>query len=538
MNPVPDFIVVGSGNTGAMAAQTLLEGGATVTMLDVGRTGARYASMVPDLDFVTLRATDHEQHRYILGDQYEGIPSLSVSTGSQLTPPRMHVLELVNRFLPVESDSFRPLESLAYGGLGNAWGAGACVYSDAELRQAGLDGKAMRNAYQVIADRIGVAGAADDAQRYTSANLTGIDPAPELDATCRRLYAKYRARRAALNADGMFMGRTALAVITRDRDQRKGYRYRDLDFYDDRDRSVYRPWITVDTLRANPRFHYQDARLVVRFSEHDGHVAVECLDTGTGTVVEHRARRLMLASGTLGTARIVLRSLGTGQERLPILCNPYTYIPCIQPALVGSGMPSRRMSLSQLSLFHDPDGANSDVAMGSIYSYRSLMLFRLLPQAPAAMADARILMQYLLPALTIVGVHHPQRPGPGRSLRLEKWPGSPTGDRLVADYSQTRAESRKIASRERLFTRSLRSLGAWPVKRIHPGMGSSVHYAGTLPFAGDGRRFSLTIDGQLAETTRVTVADGSGFRYLPAKGLTLSLMANAHLVATEALRRG
>ena len=47
-----DF-VVGSGTTGAMAAQTLLEGGATVTMLDVGRVDTTYRDLIPDADFVT-----------------------------------------------------------------------------------------------------------------------------------------------------------------------------------------------------------------------------------------------------------------------------------------------------------------------------------------------------------------------------------------------------------------------------------------------------------------------------------------------------
>ena len=36
-----DFAVVGSGNTGAMAAESLLAGGATVLMLDVGETDRR-----------------------------------------------------------------------------------------------------------------------------------------------------------------------------------------------------------------------------------------------------------------------------------------------------------------------------------------------------------------------------------------------------------------------------------------------------------------------------------------------------------------
>jgi len=535
---VADFIVVGSGNTGAMAAQTLLEGGATVTMLDVGRVDTTYRDLIPDADFVTIRAGDPGQHRYFLGDTFEGIPASTVSTGAQLTPPRAHVSELVARFLPVLSDTFRPQESLAYGGLGNAWGAGCCVYSDSELREAGLEPARMRPAYQTVADRIGISGAQDDATPYTSAGLTGLQPPPDLDETCSRLYRRYTAKRNGLRTRGVSIGRPALALLTKDQGERKAFAYRDMDFFSDRDRSVYRPWITVDALKSDPRFRLVDGVLVLRFEEQADAVEVFGLDVRTGERTIHRARRLVLASGALGTARIVLRSLGSAGHTLPVLCNPYSYIPCLQPGLVGTEVAPRKMSLAQLAIFHDPDGTNADVAMGSVYSYRSLMLFRILPQAPIDFVDARILMRYLMPAITIVGIHHPERPGPGRSLRLEAFADSPTGDRLLADYSLSEAEVRRNADRERLMIRSLRSLGVWAIKRIQPGMGSSIHYAGTLPFATDGRPFSLDADGRLAGTGSVSVADGSGFRYLPAKGLTLSLMANAHLVAQEALRRG
>ena len=58
-----------------------------------------------------------------------------------------------------------------------------------------------------------------------------------------------------------------------------------------------------------------------------------------------------------------------------------------------------------------------------------------------------------------------------------------------------------------------------------------MHYAGTLPFSDDPQPFTLGTGGRLAGTRRVFVADGSGFRYLPANGLTLTLMANAHRIA-------
>ena len=88
----------------------------------------------------------------------------------------------------------------------------------------------------------------------------------------------------------------------------------------------------------------------------------------------------------------------------------------------------------------------------------------------------------------------------------------------------------------------MRSLGCYALSKIDPGHGSSIHYAGTLPFSEKEGMFTLAKDGRLHGSKSVYVADGSGFRFLPAKGLTLSLMANAHAVAkgllnTESVHR-
>ena len=80
--------------------------------------------------------------------------------------------------------------------------------------------------------------------------------------------------------------------------------------------------------------------------------------------------------------------------------------------------------------------------------------------------------------------------------------------------------------------------GAYALRTVDPGPGGSIHYAGTLPFTD--REQPLAFEdrtGRLHGTERVYVADGSGFRYLPAKGLTFSVMANAHLVARHAAGR-
>lgn len=536
MEPV-DFIVVGSGCTGAMAAQTLTESGARVLMLDCGRRDEKYTPLIPGKNFAEIRRTETEQHRYFLGDDFESIPSDAVATGAQLTPPRRFLIEAVDHFLRHRSGSFFPMESLAYGGLGAGWGLGCCVFSENELQQAGLPPGAMREAYQQVADRIGISGSSDDARPFTFAHIGGIQAAPELHPTAAKIYGRYARKKEALKKKGFYLGRPALALLTEDKDDRRATDYRDMDFYDDRNRSAWRAWMTVDALRKQHNFGYLDQQLVTRFRETDGLVEVESLHTGTNEKQIFRCRKLVLAPGVLGTARIVLRSVGENKRRLPLLCNPYNYTPCLVPGQMGTALPDRLNSMAQLSLFHDPDGTQRDVAMASLYNYRSLLLFRLLGEVPLGLRDARLLMNYLLPGIIIMGIHHPESGGGEKWMELAEDPGSPTGDRLQSDYRLGRAEEEKILRREKQFAAAMRKLGAYALRRVSPGHGSSIHYAGSLPFDGNGKAFSLDPSGRLNGTENIYVADGSGFRFLPAKGLTLSLMANAHLVAARLIRK-
>ncbi|MBV8491687.1 MAG: hypothetical protein JO199_14270 [Candidatus Eremiobacteraeota bacterium] len=531
-----DAIVVGSGATGAMAAQTLVERGARVLTIDAGRQEDRYR--VPDANFVELRRGDPEQFRYFLGDDLDAAHVRSVGAGAQLTPPRRYVVEGVEEFAPLRARNFAAVESLALGGLGSAWGLLSAVYSDAELTRASLPVASMRDAYQVVADRIGLSGADDDARPYTYAHLERVSPSVPLDPTIETLAARYRKQREAVRADGFSLGRGALALLTEDRPGRRATRLRDMDFYDDAERAGWRPWMTIETLLPAPNFAYAPNVFVTRFEEGDDAVEVIGLDMRSRTETRFSARRLILAAGVLGTARVVVRSSGaTAATRLPLLSNAYTYLACAVPPRFGRAMPERNLGLAQLVIAHDPSGAHDDVAIGTVFSYRALLLFRLLRELPLGVREARTLMQYVLSGFLIAGIDHPQSRTAGKTLWLEPSQASPTGDALAIEYALTAAERVAFDARERKFARLLRRLGAWPMRRVRPPLGSSIHYAGTLPFDDRDAPLHLDRSGRLNGTRRVFVADGSGFTYLPAKGLTLSIMANAHLVAGRALAR-
>ena len=526
-----DAIVVGSGPAGANAAAALVERGKRVLMLDVGDVDPTYEPLVPARPFRDIREGDGAQHRYFLGDAFEGLPRGGVRTGAQLTPPRAYVTRSAASLLPIASDTFAAAESLALGGLGAAWGAGVFEFDEHEMSDWPLEAHALRPHYDAVARRIGVSAASDDLSRFFP-QPQGALPPLDLDSNAEALLARYQAERSTLNTRGFFLGRVPLAVCSQAHDGRGPNQYRDMEFWSDGDRSVYRPRWTVETLRRSSLFRYVDRQLVTHFTETPQGVAVSARDVDTGRQQEFHGRALLLGAGTLGTARIVLRSLGRFDERVPLLCNPYTYVPVINWRMLGRTARDRRHSLAQLTAIQQPDraaGARGSVQV-QLYSYRSLLTFRLLGEAPLPYREGLRAMRVLLPALGILGINHEDRRTESKFCLLRRVRDG--ADVLEISYALSRDEQTRIATSERNVLRCFRRLGAWPLRRVHPGHGSSIHYAGTFPMTRDAAGLTSAPDGRLGPTRAVYLVDGSPFPYLPAKGLTFTIMANANRVAS------
>ena len=62
-------------------------------------------------------------------------------------------------------------------------------------------------------------------------------------------------------------------------------------------------------------------------------------------------------------------------------------------------------------------------------------------------------------------------------------------------------------------------------------MGSSVHYAGTLPMSAERRPLTASPECRSHDFENLFLVDGSTFPFLPAKNITFTLMANAIRVA-------
>ncbi len=531
-----DYIVVGSGATGAIAAHSLVEAGVNIAILDVGVEDEQYKEIIPNKDFISIRKEEDNQQNYFLGKNFEGIPLETTKVGSQLTPPRNFLTQLAEKFIPFESDSFKPMESMAKGGLGGGWGLGCYEFSKPELDAIGLKESEILKAYEAVANHIGISGTKDDGTPYCLRDLQNVQPVSELEQNLSGLFSSYKKQKNNLNNKGIFVGRSALALLTESKADRSAVQYKDMDFWSDKDKSSYRSWMTIDQLKGKSNFAYHKNCLVLKFKEHDAGVDVIVKRTDTNEEQIFTCKKLILSPGVLGTARIVIRSFDYKKEQLPIICNPYCYIPCVQWRMLGKEIEQKKTSLGQLVMYLDDNKNNFDVGMAALFSYHSLLLFKLIKETPLNYADARIIMQYLQSSFTIAGIHHPEKGSDSKFIRMKQNANTFTGDILTGQYILSEKEINTNEKREQKIKFTLKSLGCQPLKTVYTPHGGSIHYAGALPFNDNGEVFSIHSNGKLGGTKNVFVADGSGFNYLPAKGLTFTLMANAYNVAKNVLK--
>lgn len=530
-----DVVVVGSGPAGAMLADALVAAGRSVCLVDYSLDDPKGRATVPDRPFAELRRSDPDQARYFIGENLEGVPRRGVRVGAQLTPPRRFVSDRTESLLPVEDGPFDPMQSLALGGLGAGWGTGCFTFSEEETARAGLAPDSLASHYDAVARRIGVSAAPlgqGGGERWWTelpGQLPGLDP----DDNAVRLRAGYEARRAELQARGLFLGPMPLAVLSRDHAGRRANPYHDLDFYGDERKSAYRPRHTVEELRTVDGFRHESGVLVTGFREEADGVVVEGLRDGAP--VAFRGRTLALCAGALNSARLALRSLGEGGATT-LLCNPYTYMPSVHLPMLGRESGERRHSLAQLAASLEGDLPDDGACSVQIYSYRSLLLFKLVKEMPLPPWAGLLVARLLVDALTIFGLWFADAQSPGKTLSLSPssaFPDAPLPGLRIA-YQLTPEEAARRRRLEQKMRRLLPALRCLPIGRVDPGAAGSIHYAGTIPFRNSvNPSFVTRPDYRLATLRRVFVGDSSSWNWLPHKGPTFTAMANARRIAGE-----
>lgn len=520
-----EYIVVGSGCTGVQSAQTLLENGAEVLMLDVGNedfSGIEF----PQESFVNIRKQNKNQPHLFLGDNFEGIPWRTIKPGYHLTPSRKYIIKDIDKMASYSSNEFQAFESLGKGGLGSAWGAGSYLFTNEELEKCGLSPQEIDQSYKTIFERIGI----------TSGNHENNYPEEtplETDLSIKKIQNTYSKKKKYFDKNHIELKRTPLAVISSDKKDRKAYQYNDMDFWHDNDKSVYRPWITLEKLTSFDKFTYIKNSYVYSYKELDDKIEVTVINTVTHTNEIYYCKRLMLGASVFGTTRIVLRATNNYNRKLSLLCNSYFYIPSVNLKMFGKHNSKKKIGLSQLTLYIKN---NSYLEIANFFTYRSLLLFKLVKESPLNIKVSRLLFKFLHSSIVIVGFHISKLQNHSDQLELLKDKNSITKDKLHFTTSKIPNEKANEKALLKRLKKILLKLKCIPLKVIKTPKGSSIHYAGTLPFSKEEKPLTTNVNGKLSGSKNVYIIDASSFTFLPAKGVTLTAMANAHNVSLKSLQ--
>ena len=231
-------------------------------------------------------------------------------------------------------------------------------------------------------------------------------------------------------------------------------------------------------------------------------------------------RRLLIGAGAINTTKLVLTSLQGYQSKLRLLDNPLSLIPFVSLSMLGSPLEKNDGAYPQATVIFQHE---EDVYQGSFYGTSGPLRTDLVCDFPFSLKSSLLASKILTPAMGLLMLYYPGKPKYAATISLkETGELSIEGDSFLVEKNV-----------ERKIIKLFRSLGlftsSYLVKNL--SLGSGIHYAGTLPMKENPGPFETDSFGKVYSCNRVFVIDSACFPSLPAKNLTLTIMANAMRIA-------
>ncbi|MBK8177862.1 MAG: hypothetical protein IPK67_02965 [Planctomycetes bacterium] len=535
--------LVGSGASAVHFAETALERGWRVTLLDVGR--ARPEHVGPELSFAGLKRSHPRASEYFLGPRFEGVLFPGAAGEYYGFPPHREYVFAGHAGQPWRAEGLEPLFSFARGGLAEAWTGAVFPFRDEELVDWPFGHDRLAPHYDTVARRIGVMGVEDDLAAFVPLHAHLEQPL-DLDPHSRRLAERYGQVRGRLHGElGVYLGRSRAAVLGSARPGRGACEKKGRCLWGCPNDSIYSPLHSLRELEAHPEFQYRSGVLVQSFEVEDGgRVTAVHLRRADGTRERLPVERLVLAAGTLSSGRIVLESLARAGEPAPrlggLMDNRQVLVPFVNLSMLGSPVEYESYQYHQLALGITPPPGRSgrEYVHGLVTTLKSALIHPIAQSVPFDLRSALGLVREVHAALGLVNLNFHDTRRPGNALELDfSGGGRERGgeSRLVIRYEPEPGEGARIADALGRVKRALWRLSCVvPPGMVHVRpMGASVHYAGTLPMSRTEEPRTTTESGRLRGFANLWLADGSTFPFLPAKNLTFTLMANASRLACE-----
>lgn len=520
-----DSVVIGSGPAGAAAAQALADAGRSVTVLDAGEVIEAGRMDV----FDELARSEPEQWPAALARRARG----AFPVGLKHVPLKpaygsLFPYALDDPDLPIACEGAEAVASLAYGGLSNAWGASILPMRQRDIEDWPISLAELEPHYEAVLRFVPAAAEHDELAEvlplYTDSPGV-LRRGPQAEALLRHL----RRHAAALGDAGFTFGSSRLAVVAAAGHPRR-CRNSGMCLHGCPYRSIYNASHTLETLVRSGSVRYRGGIYVERLTEAGDSVTIDFHPRGRPAEMDRlTAARVFVACGALSSTRLMLDSLGRTQLGRRLHDSQYFMMPMLTASAAPVSTATQGNTLAQVFLELEDQRIAAHAIHLQIYGYNDLMLAALAKQLRVGAARLESLLRPLLGHLVLVQGFLHSMDSPGLVLRREAEQVRILGEDAAAGAVRVRRIVRRLAASGRL-------LGMVPV----PGLltlgrpGKSNHLGGSLPMRSEPGDLETDTLGRLPAWQRVHVVDASIFPSVPATTVTISVMANAHRIATAA----
>ena len=517
------IFVIGSGPAGVACAKGLLDAGAEVTMLDSGQTIE--PQRLQKILEVAQRAPAEWTGESVafmkdgMSAGASGIP-LKLAYGSDF-PYR-----LLPGATPVRCEGSESRPSYAQGGLSTVWGSAVLPYLQRDLEDWPITQQDLEPGYRAVFRWMPLAARRDDLEADFPLYSDRYTPLP-MSRQAQGLLADLERRRDKLKAEGISFGVARLAVKAQ-LNGTSGCVACGLCMYGCPHRLIYSVDSTLSDLLKHPHFHYRPGTTVRTVEENATGVAIQGIEAQGGEI-RMQGDRVFVGAGVLGTAAVLLRSLGWYDSAVKLRDSQYFLLPLLRVKGTSDVATERLHTLAQLFIEVLDRGISPYTIHLQTYTYNEL--FR------EPVVDKLGPLKRFFPFETFVGrlllfqgyLHSAHSPDMDLTLRKQN------GTDFLHLRGMPKPETQKIL---RKVTKKLSGLmgttGLVPLvpmfKAGRPGRG--FHSGGTFPMSNTPTRGQSDIFGRPAGLSRIHAVDSTIFPSIPATTITLSVMANAYRIGS------
>ncbi len=527
------YLVIGSGPAALAATMALVSQGHHVTILDAGtRLEEGRQKIVDRMSHQEPDSWNRDDLNSIIGER----SATSETVHSKLSYGSSYSFDSRAGAVGVkwaEKQGFN--HSLARGGLSNVWGSSLLPYRQEDISDWPINLSDLVSHYQAVMRFVPGTHFKDDLDEilpsYSDQENT-LEPSRQGAA----LLDDLETRKKSLRRSGIFFGRSRLAIRANGDASHRPCAYCALCLSGCPYGLIYSTAQTLDELIASGQVRYLPDHLVEKFEMAGSGAIVSGRTLADDAPFSYHAARVFVGAGVLPTAKIVLNSLQAFDKPIQLVDSQYFIYPLLRAAMIPEVETERTHTASQAFLEIDDRSISDHLVHLQIYGYSPFLhheLNRTFLKWPLRLPAFR--RHFLGRLLVAQGFIHSKSSGHVELTLKKSSDGSSFLDARIRRTGQAFITTLKVGWKLMKQSLNLRAIPLIPGLKF-PNPGSGYHSGGTFPMRHQPGPLETDVLGRLPRMDRIHLVDASVLPSIPATSITLSVMANAHRIASIAGR--